>query len=119
MLLTGYSCLFGRYLVVTSAYLIVTTGYFSLLPVTSGYFWFLVLVTTYWSVVGEEKHFIFFINGATRVILRLPGKSPWFNERLKTYLTGWNMFSRQRFTIADEYHQNLDFYRLSAIKCFI
>ena len=34
------------YLVITSGYLNVTTGYFLLLPVPSGYFWFLVLVAT-------------------------------------------------------------------------
>ena len=38
--------LLSRYLVVTSGYLIVTNGYFRLVLVTSGYFWFLVLVTT-------------------------------------------------------------------------
>ena len=42
----------ASYLFVTSGYLIVTTGYFSLLPVTSGYFWFLVLVTT---ILNNQK----------------------------------------------------------------
>ena len=42
----GYLVNSSGYLVVTSGYLIVTIGYFSLLLVTSRYFWFLVLVTT-------------------------------------------------------------------------
>ena len=46
MVTTGYLIDTSGYLVVTSSYLIATIGYFSLLLVTSGYFWFLALVTT-------------------------------------------------------------------------
>ena len=43
---TGYLVDASVYSVVTSGYLITTTGYFWLFLVTSGYFRFLVLVTT-------------------------------------------------------------------------
>ena len=43
---SGYLDITCFYLVVTSGYLIATTGYFWLLPITSCYFWFLILVTT-------------------------------------------------------------------------
>ena len=46
LVITVYLVHTSGYLVVTSGYLIATTRYFSLLLVTSRYFWFLVLVTT-------------------------------------------------------------------------